>query len=161
KHGTPIRVRQFCVAKGESAVSYVARLEQSTNTAAPRTSWTGNVEPIPFPFRLGISGRLSSDLLDFDAAGSWLLAATQYGVLQGIKTDGSTVEMLPRGMLDGQLLAEVHAVLGVVNGFVVAGATGSTLLAFHYDFPSRACKAHVLGDRGEKPDCRWYYLQRW
>src|SRR5262249_18447549 len=144
RHGTPVRVRQFQLAKEVKVVPSMVAQRPDAPTG-PNPPWRGHVEPIPFPFRLGISGKLNGDLLDFEATGAWLLAGTEQGMLHAIKTDGSASEMLPRGMLNGQLLSDVHAVLGVVHGFVVAGAQGSTLVAYHYDLNKRVCTGHALG----------------
>jgi hypothetical protein len=107
--------------------------------------WQGDVEPIGFPFRFGVAHDLGKGLLDFDAAGDWLLAATEGGMLYAWKTDGSEEEILPRGQFNGEMLTKVLDVIGVAGGFVVAGALRDQGMAFHYDFAQWRCQALPLG----------------
>jgi hypothetical protein len=108
--------------------------------------WQGDVEPIGFPFHFGIVHDFGNGLFDFDAAGEWLLIGTEGGMLYAWKTDGSDMEILPRGQFSGEVLTKVHVVIGVAGGFVVAGELRKQGIAFHYDFAQSRCKAHPLGD---------------
>ncbi|HEX8204397.1 MAG TPA: hypothetical protein VF590_28215, partial [Isosphaeraceae bacterium] len=119
-------------------------------------AWSGDVEPVGFPFCLGRFARFDYPLLDFDAAGDWLLAAGPRGLLYAWRTDGSREEMLPRALVRGRVLEAVEAVLGVAGGFVVAGRIDADLVAAHYDLPGRTCTAHALGP-ARKTVREWSY----
>ncbi|WP_435009494.1 hypothetical protein P12x_000748 [Tundrisphaera lichenicola] len=107
--------------------------------------WRGDVEPVGYPFRLGVVHRIDRPLFDFDYSARWLLLCTHRGILHVWKVDGSRTEVLPRGMFDGEVLEQVDVVLGVADGFVVGGRVGKMLVAMHYDLAARLGKAHVLG----------------
>jgi hypothetical protein len=109
--------------------------------------WPGDVERVGFPFRFGI-GHPGPLKFDFDLAGEWLLAATPEGMLHLTRTDGSSGEVLPRGMVRGQLLTRVQAVLGVAGGFVVAGEISGHLVGVHYDLRARTVRAHEFPAEG-------------
>ena len=108
--------------------------------------WTGDVEPIGFPFQIGAALPIEDGAFDFDHAGEWVLAASgKFGFLHAWKVDGAAMEMLPRALIDGRPLAPVEAVVGVGGGFVVAGRRDGDLVAAHYDFAARTCTAHEIG----------------
>jgi hypothetical protein len=141
KRGAPVAVRQF-------RVDFAAAAPPPTKAAAPPAGvWRGDVEPIGFPFRLGLGGPVDGGLLEFDHAGRWLLTVSDGGLLHAWRTAGGDVDVLPRGMYDGQLLAKPLAVAGVAGGFVVAGRLKDRLVAFHYDLGRRVCKAHLIHGR--------------
>jgi hypothetical protein len=140
RHGAPVAVRQFRVdLSGPGPARPAAR--ESVPVAGP---WAGQVEPVPFPFRFGPGGPLLPNLLAFDHAGRWLLTVSGQGMLHAWPTVGGGVEVLPRGMLDGKLLTEPEAVVGVVGGFVVGGRLGGRLAVFHYNFRRRTCHGQFL-----------------
>ena len=85
--------------------------------------WTGNVEPIVYPFRPGLLGVPQG--LAFDAGGEWVAVLGPNGLVHAAKLDGSTPEVLPRALVGGSLLTAVEAVLGVEGGFVVCGKLAS------------------------------------
>ena len=124
-------------------------------------SWTGDLEPIPFPFRCGILDRVSNlngelcHLVDFDKSGERILVAGRHGLLTTCRIDGNEMEILPRPMLDGEVMRPVRIVIGVAGGFVLVGnRKGGPVLA-HYDFSTRTCTLH----RPEKlePTVSWLY----
>src|SRR5262249_43816423 len=78
---------------------------------ADPAGWTGDVEPVPFPFWFGPVKGVRH--LAFDRASEWLLAATNHGLLHLQKLDGTRREILPRGYARNQVLHEIDAVLGV------------------------------------------------
>ena len=153
KRGVPIKVGDFRV--DFSPPRSPSRKPTGSQGPDPR-GWRGDVEPVPFPFRFGVTHRIDRPLFDFDHAGRWLLLSTHRGLLHAWKLDGSRAEVLPRAMVDGEVLEEVDAVLGVADGFVIGGRVGKSLVAMHYDFGSRTARAHVLGPTfdGEWP---WFY----
>jgi hypothetical protein len=59
-------------------------------------------------------------------------------------------------MVDGEILEQVDAVLGVADGFVVGGRIGKTLVAMHYDFGSRTARAYPLGPTFDG-EWSWFY----
>src|SRR5207248_2531534 len=98
----PVRSFRVDLAAAEAArVDEEAAPPQAVGSPAP---WTGDVEPIPFPFRPGLvaePGRLG-----FDADGEWLVIAGRDGILQGAALDGSPAEVLPRPFRDGMVLKQ-------------------------------------------------------
>jgi hypothetical protein len=69
-----------------------------------------------------------------------------------MRTDGSVMEFVPRGMIDGKALVDLHGVRGVAGGFVVFGILNNRRVVFHYDIRDRNCKAHLFGvNRQDKP----------
>jgi hypothetical protein len=143
RHGVPVKVRHFRVDFSVPAPPPPARPPAGPGTAVP---WHGDVEPIGFPYRFGLGSPVQKGLFAFDDAGEWLLTVSGSGMLHAWKTDGSGMEVLPRGMTNGFLLTRVDAVLGVAGGFVVGGKLDNSLVAFHYDFAARVCTARRLGD---------------
>jgi hypothetical protein len=105
---------------------------------------------VPFPFRFGLGGNHEPFLFAFDPPGEWLLASLQHGLLLLLRRDGSRHEMLPRALVEGRLLTDVHAVLGVSGGFVVAGAVAGVVVAVYYDLGQRrASTYHFPATAGE------------
>jgi hypothetical protein len=127
----------------------------------PAGAWTGDVEPIGFPFLLGTLGPVQDGHFDFDEGGDWLLVAGRLGTLHAWRVDGSRAEMLPRGALDGQVLTGVEAVVGVAGGFAVAGTVGEEgrAVVVHYDLRSRRCRVHDFG--AWRPERAWFYLREY
>jgi hypothetical protein len=89
------------------------------------SAWTGDVEPVPFPFRPGLVAPATD--LGFDAGGEWLVVAGRDGVLHGLSFDGSPPEVLPRAFHGGAVLRRVEAILGVPDGVVVCGRLTPTV----------------------------------
>jgi hypothetical protein len=142
RRGVPVKVGDFRVDFSPPAASTV---RPSPSTGPDPRGWRGDIEPVPFPFRFGVVHRIERPLFDFDHAGRWLLLCTFRGLLHAWKLDGSRAEILPRALIDGEVLEQVDAVLGVADGFVVGGRVGKSIVAMHYDFGSRTARAHVLG----------------
>jgi hypothetical protein len=117
--------------------------------APPQAPWSGDIEPIPFPFRFGLTNRVIE--LAFDAAGERLTALTVHGMLHVWTLADGTVEVLPRGASEGQVVKDVQQVMGVENGFVVGGRLGSALVVVHYDWPTRTVTLHTLFSDGNLP----------
>ena len=74
---------------------------------------------MPFPFRPGLVEL--PELLGFDATGERLVATTRSGIPHAIDTTDGSVEVLPRGMVDGELMKTVFAILPVNGGVVICG----------------------------------------
>jgi hypothetical protein len=151
RHGSPVPIFRFQVDLSAGIVT--AQREQSSNLVATH-GWKGHVEPIGFPFPLGIRGRIQH--FDFDAQHQWLIVAAENGMLHAFKTDSSASETLPRPMIDGHLLKDFECLRGVSTGFVVAGRLDDVLWIFHYKLAQRSVSCHQLGKlpaRGE-----WHYF---
>ncbi len=118
--GGPMAVRSFRVdlEAAEAACPETVAPPSRPRTAAA-VSWTGDVEPVPFPFRPGLV--TEPLLVGFEAGHDWLVIAGRDGVLHGLALDGSPPEVLPRALRDGVVLKQVEAILGVTSGVVVCG----------------------------------------
>ena len=154
RHGDPVTIGQF-------------HLDLSAPAPAPRiepcTPWKGDCEPVGFPFRFGLASNHERFLFAFDHAGAWLLTAAQFGMLCASRSDGSAHEILPRVVIGGKLLTDVHQVLGVSGGFVVAGSVaGVGLVAAHYDFSTRIVKSHAFSVIANliAAGVEWRYVRR-
>ena len=139
RHGVPVKLADFRIN-----FALAPALSKGSRPDDPR-GWRGDVEPVPFPFRFGVTHRIDRPLFDFDHAGRRLLLCTHRGLLHAWDVDGSAAEVLPRAFVEGEVLEQVDAVLGVADGFVVAGRVGKALVAMHYDFGSRKARAYALG----------------
>jgi hypothetical protein len=114
--GGPVPVRSFRV---DLAGAEAATVPAAAIPPRPWAPWTGDVEPVPFPFRPGLVAEPTG--FGFDAAGDWLVILGRDGVLHGLDRDGSPPEVLPRAFAGGAVLKQVDAVLGVTGGVVVCG----------------------------------------
>jgi hypothetical protein len=152
KHGTPVPLSRFQIDLSQA----IHDTPPACPEAGSATGWTGDVEPIGFPFRFGIVGTLLENGFDFDQSGEWLLTASSGGILHAWRVDGPQVEILPRGCVAGRVLTQVDAVLGIAGGFVVAGRLHQQLVAAVYDLNRRTVCAHLLG-RAEGGG-KWGYL---
>lgn len=113
----PVRMRSF-------RVDLTAAEQARIATPAPRSetvpaSWTGDREPIGFPFRPGIVA--DPIVFGFDGPGEWLVTASRDGILQAIPTTGEPPEVWPRPYRNGAVLKSVDKILGVMDGVVVCG----------------------------------------
>jgi hypothetical protein len=133
-------------------------------TAAGRTTagiWTGDVEPIPYPFRFGSSGYNGTVRLAFDHSSDWLLIATRKGMLHAVRTNGSGAETWPRPTSKGGVAASVEAVVGVAGGFAVVGGILGRVIVAHYDLASRTARVYDSGMVRETKGTRsWWYQRR-
>ena len=118
-------------------------------TNGPYVPWSGDVEPIPFPFRFGLTNRVAD--LAFDDQNGTLLAATVSGFLHVWSLTDGSVEVLPRGCRDGQVMRNVQAVISMANGFAVCGRFGDGLAVVHYDLSTRTATLHVVISAAGEP----------
>ncbi len=151
RHGAPVALGRFRVDFRSPA----GPSESPWSDTAGSDAWTGDVEPIGFPFRLGALSRIDDQLHDFDGTGERLLLAGQHGLLHCWRVDGSASEMLPRAVVLREVVALVEAVVGVAGGFVVIGRTSKVRAVVHYDIAGRVCKAHRVPLGATRP--RWVY----
>jgi hypothetical protein len=153
RHGTPLPLGRF-------QVDMERRPEQVATVAtagAPDAPWSGDVEPVGFPFRFGVGGGPEVPLFDFDRSGEWILQVGPHGLLHAWRVDWSRWEVLPRPLVNGSVLTTIQAVLGVAGGFVVGGEVQGEWVAAHYDFTARNCRVYRLGGP-LKPPIRWQYF---
>jgi len=127
-----------------------------------RTLWKGDVETIPFPFHCGGLDRIDSPQndgrrhFDFDEAGERILVVGRYGLLFTWRIDGTDSEVLPRPLVDDEVMRPVKTVIGVAGGFVlVANHQGYPILA-HYDMRARTCTIHTVDQIGSKVSWLYY-----
>ncbi len=142
-----------------AAPDAIPGLAPRSRTAA-REAWTGDIEPVGFPFRIGPTEVVEDHLFAFDDAGDWLLVAGRGGLLRLFRVDRAAFEMLPRAFADQELVASVEAVVGVAGGFVVIGAPSrGRHIAAHYDIRARTCRIHELRT-GALKRLEWLYVRR-
>ena len=140
RRGAVLKVREFRV---EFVSSQPAPRRQSSDDT-PGGLWSGDVEAIPFPFRLGTEPNVTH--FDFDYDSRWLFTASGQGVLHLWRLDGSGMEMLPRPCTD-RVLKQVVGMIGVAGGFVVAEQKDRELLLAHYDVVRRSCRVYSFGEQ--------------
>jgi hypothetical protein len=157
RHGYPVALGRFRIDLDRPAPAPRPRPERPRRPAAE--AWVGDVEPVGFPFRFGLSGQRGPLLFTFDHSGAWLLTASLNGMLHLTRTDGTGYEVLPRPLVGGEVLLAPDAVLGVMGGFVVAGALCGQLVAAHYDLAGRTVRAHLLGPADAARPAPWRYLR--
>lgn len=158
--------RPVVVARCRVAINAAATTEE-TPSLAPRVrpsayeAWTGDVEPVGFPFRIGPTEAVEDHLFAFDDGGESLLIAGRGGLLRLCRVDRASFEMLPRAIAEEEVLTMVEAVVGVSGGFVVIGAPShGRRLAAHYDVPARVCRIHEL-PASTLERVEWVYVRRY
>jgi hypothetical protein len=156
KHGVAVKVSRFRVDPKQIIVPPEVAPLPTRHLGDSLPCWKGDVEPMAFPFRLGLTGRIRGDLLAFDDAGEWLLAGTQNGMLHAFRTDGASSEILPLPMLNKIVVQDFRAILGVAAGFVVVGELRGILVAAHYDWATRTCRIQELGKADDVAECHYY-----
>jgi hypothetical protein len=158
KQGTPVKLTQFQVnLRPEPEVPVAVRPHPRRPLGEPLPPWQGDVEPVGFPFRMGITGPLQSHLFDFDVSGHWLLAIGYNGMLHACRVDGTCAELVPRPFPGGRQLSRIYSVTGVIGGFVLCGRQDYELAAVHYDLASRRCQTWRLGLLPQDILCNTFY----
>jgi hypothetical protein len=137
RRGAPVTLRQFHV---DFVPSVAKPLPPPADVGEPLRPWTGDVEPVPFPFRFGTAGVPTR--FEFDANGRWLLTASAGGMLHLWDLHSGKCEVLPRPFGAGANLLSLTA---TADGFVLAGVQEDRLVAAHLDATRRRCKAFALG----------------
>jgi hypothetical protein len=142
RHGTAVAIRQFHVDFSRAAIQ-----DEDEKTPSPARhfgTWDGDVEPIGFPFRFGVDGKVGG--FDFDLEGQYLLTSCRHGLLHLWEVGGTLAEMLPRAWYQQQPVTDVDAIVGVHGGFVVVSRNRQRFLAIHYDLQQRRCTIHPLDE---------------
>jgi len=117
-----------------------------------RAPWEGTFESIGFPFHCGVldqpagNRHSAASEFDFDEAGDRILIVGRHGLLFTCRIDGTDAETLPRPRVDGPVALLPRTVLGVAGGFVLEGTRQGGCMLAHYDFPTRTCRLHEIGD---------------
>jgi hypothetical protein len=141
RHGAAIVRSRFHVEfKPSQPPPAAVRLPASRDLA-----WTGDVEAIPFPFKIGSTGPIEH--LDFDNHGSSMLTVDKRGVLQLWHLDDEVCETLPRVQYKEKALVEYLAIMGVPGGFVMAGKYGYAIVLVHLDLARRKVTARASPQR--------------
>ncbi len=156
RRGGLVRVREFRVEGSPTVPAVELPQEEKRERLAP---WEGDVEPVGFPFRLGVATAIHREHFAFDASGQRLMAVDARGVPYTWSVDGKDSEILPRLRWEGSPLKAVRAVVGVAGGFVVVGSLRSTVVAAHYDFERRRCLRYLLGSDAANWQWQWYYAR--
>ncbi len=162
----PVPVRAFRVDLESADAARAATHDRPTVPSGPAVDyrpWTGDIEPVPFPFRPGLIEPPGP--FGFDARGEWLVVVTRSGFPHALSPEDDSAEVLPRAVIGGYILKQVTAVLPVTGGVVVCGVvpaakeknsadgpgaaddvTSSTIanvhVAVHYD--RRACTVRAF-----------------
>lgn len=140
--------------RGEPIVRSRCRIDLAQTRSRPAFSapepsaharnWSGDNEALGWPFKLGALGPIPAHLVDFDESGEWVLFTGMRGLLHAWRVDGTRSEMLPRGVVDGQPLQTIDAVVGVAGGFVVGGRSGRFGALVHYDLGRMRCTVRTF-----------------
>ncbi len=134
----------------EAAAAARTEADSTARNVVDDDGWTGDVEPVAFPFRAGLVSDIAQ--LGFDASGEWLVIVARDGCVQAKNLlAGTPVEVLPRAYRNAEVLTRVEAVLGVSGGVVLCGKMGVDSVAAHYDFAARGVRLHSLGKLGQNP----------
>jgi hypothetical protein len=179
RRGLPIVLARSRIEIEPAAVPLT--LDASAPKQTAKWAWTGEFDPIGFPFCCGLlerlehpgasGGDLMSQPFDFDESGERILAVGDGlgHLLFTCTLDGTEGEHLPMPVFKQPTphlpipLQEKHWVLidrqviGVAGGFVVSGYRSGGSCLVHYDFPSRRCVLHRLDDI--PPSVTWSYFR--
>jgi hypothetical protein len=160
RHGVAVASEHFRVdltVKPKPEHARVAVLVRGkAETAAG--NWSGCVEPIGFPFRIGITSPIET--FGFDHEGQRLITISQNGTIHAWALDGSGFEIVPRALVRGSepsgVVQSVKKVLGVNNGFVIIEKTFAPTEPAYYDFGQRTCEILPLKTNPGLAT-RWFY----
>ncbi len=149
-------VRRFRVDLAAAAAVKVAAKIAPAARALPAWAvqpWTGDIEPVPFPFRAGLVADVDR-LITFDADATWVVVLGRDGALHAKRVNSDEpLEVLPRPVWQGRLLGEVRALLPMRDGFalvapVLAPQTTvglAEVVSVRYDFSTREVRCVRLG----------------
>jgi hypothetical protein len=159
RHGTALAVTRFHVdlTPRREEPPLVRRCE-----LAEMPPWTGDVEPIGFPFgdyQISREWEIADRKFDFDRSGEWLLVTGPEGMLQAHRLNAQgrlRTEVLPRALFQGGILQSVDRVTGANGGFLVGGTIDGHHVVAHYDFSDRRMRVYELAERPHDP-LTWGY----
>lgn len=140
--GGVVRLRSFRTDLAGALATKAKWPRREATVASDRPLWTGDVEPVPFPFAVGLV--TNAERAAFDTENEWVMTAGRDGALSLLKLDGSPPEVVPRASRDGLVMTVVEAVLGMPGGFVVCGRlpqvrpnAPADVVAAHFDLGRR------------------------
>jgi hypothetical protein len=113
-----VSVRQFRVDLGTAERAKSDSVEPQTGVF-PTGAWTGAVEPIPFPFGVGLIDEIT--LVNFDGSSERLVMVSRHGIPHSLDVTTGRVEVLPRAFHRGAVLKSVQAILPTSDGVVLVG----------------------------------------
>ena len=118
------RIRRFRVdLAGAEAVKVAAKPTLSLPSWSSKP-WTGDIEPVPFPFRAGLVADVDQRIT-FDADANWVVVMGRDGSLHAKRVNSDApLEVLPRPLWQGKLLGPVRALLPLRDGFAVVACSG-------------------------------------
>ncbi len=140
RHGAAIALKQFHVEFQPTVAPPPTERTSSNRDIA----WTGDLEPVPFPFKIGSTGPIEH--YDLDNHSLALLTVDKRGVLQLWHLDDEVCETLPRVQIDGHLVTKFNAVMGIPGGFVLATKTGAANVLVIVNLIHRYVWARILPD---------------
>ncbi len=150
--GATLKVGDFRVRWPEPRIPAPKRPSGKTR----RSAWTGDVEPVGYPFPVRWDEPPSPIQFDFDPDSRWLFAASPRGFVHVWELNSEVEETLPRAMLEDDIIDKFDMVLGVRGGFVVAGRMARSLVIAHYDLATRTVHSRILGSTWNQP-WQWFY----
>lgn len=118
----PVTVRSFRVDLAAAEAAKPTTVPPPPAEVGPQLDyrpWTGDVEPLPFPFRPGLVERMT--LFGFDARGERLAVVSRTGFVHLLSADGGPPEVLPRAAVGRAVLKTTTHLLPVEGGVVVCG----------------------------------------
>jgi hypothetical protein len=99
--------------------------------------WTGDVEPVPFPYRAGMVSDVN-DVIGFDADGEYVVVLGRDDVLHLKKLNSDEpMEVLPRAYKDGKVIRGIHEVIPIKDGIVAMGLMEDQAYLAIYNFHQR------------------------
>jgi hypothetical protein len=156
KHGTAVPRSRFQVEMELPSRLPRPTIKTPAEDEEATVPWKGDVEPIGFPFRFGVVGKVMPRSFAFEHSGGWLVTASSHGMLHLWSVDGTRREVLPRAFLHGEVLTRVEAAMEVIGGFVVIGRIRGNFVVVHYEFAAREVKAHEIGLTTDRVGLSYY-----
>ena len=118
RHGLPLRLGRFA----STSTSRRPSRRSGRRRASGAATWSRSASRSASAPAATTSRSCSPSTHD----GEHLLAGLPHGMLLLMRRDGTEHELLPRVLIDGRLLTDIHSILGVAGGFVVTGALPGT-----------------------------------
>ncbi len=134
RHGAWIGIRKFRV----EFISSERKPDTKTLPAPPGHCWTGSIELLPFPFRIGTQAPLHAFAVAQE--GDHFATCTGDGVLHLWSLEEGLLEVLPRAVLGSSVQKDVHALAILPWGVAVLYKIGSTPHLAIYDRERKHCQ---------------------
>jgi hypothetical protein len=137
RHGLPVRLRAFHV---DFFSAPIPQPQEEPDNSPTGPGWSGDIEPVPWPFRFGTDGAFR--LFGFDYIGRRLLAVLENSLIHCWDLKSGDVEILPRPMKDGRRAGDWYDIVGVAGGFALLGVLEGQCVLCHYDCQEQTCRLH-------------------